>query len=441
MKIRSYCKASDAVPSDASIQLLEKRLTLSVLVVALAVGAANYYGRVQIYSDTLRAALTSPSVWLTTLAGIAIFAAGLFHARVARGFQAAVIFALACMKSFESVTGDLTSLVFFGLSLMVAAQYGLLVERQRIKIAVVVVTYGVFFVYGTYTRSNSTSLGAVLNLIGAGFLAYIFVVIASLRLKEMAGRQEELARLVAERTKELETEVERRAAAETEARSIADHNQRLAGDRAVLLKELHHRSKNDLQMILSLLSLRAEKGDHPELVELFRPTQDRIRAIALVHEQLDGSERFDAIGLQRYLERLLEYVQVSHADYSVRIHAEIDSDIAVKLESATHLGLLIHELVLSSYLYSLRPSSAGTISVRAATSGPTLVIRIADSGVGLPDNVNPDAPDQDEIGIVAGLVRRLRCTLTLAGDEDTTWTATIPLDAIQHQDDPVSVSA
>ncbi|MBU8914416.1 MAG: hypothetical protein KOO61_10365 [Spirochaetales bacterium] len=279
---------------------------------------------------------------------------------------------------------------------------------------------------------RSATLGAALNLIAAGFIAYLFVVIASLRLREMANRQTELARLVAERTKDLQEEADRRRVAEEEATATAERNEALAGDREVLLRELHHRSKNDLQMILSLLSLRAEKGDRPELVELFRPTQDRIRTIALVHEQLDGSKRFDAVVLRDYLEHLLAHLQISHRDYSVEVKAEIDAEVSIKLESATHIGLLVHELVLCSYRYSFEPGVSGSISVSASTENGTLRISISDTGIGLPPEIDPAAPDEDEIAIVAGLVKRLSCKLSLDRTPGAGWTAMIPLDVVQQ---------
>jgi len=303
------------------------------------------------------------------------------------------------------------------------------------------VVYGAFLFIGIYSQARSASLSATLNIIAAGFIAYLFVVIASLRLREMAERQTELARLVAERTKDLQEEVDRRTVAEEEATESAEKNRILAGDREVLLRELHHRSKNDLQMILSLLSLRAEKGDRPELIELFRPTQDRIRAIALVHEQLDNSARFDAIRLRDYLEHLLSYLQVSHRDYPVKVQPAIDADLSIKLESATHIGLLVHELVLCSYRYSLEPGQSGTISVSASARDGRLAITITDSGRGLPEEMDPAAPDQDEIAIVAGLVKRLSCELSLDQPSRTGWTALIPLDGIEQAAENDSRSA
>ena len=110
---------------------------------------------------------------------------------------------------------------------------------------------------------------------------------------------------------------------------------------------------------------------------------NRIRAIAMVHEQLDNSERFDAIRLRDYLEHLLSYLQISHREYSVGMQTDIDAEVAIKLESATHIGLLVHELVLCSYRHSFEPGVSGTISVSVGTENGFLRISIIDTGTGL----------------------------------------------------------
>lgn len=419
-------------PTADSIRTLESRLAVSVLIVSVVIGAGNFIGRMRLLSDPLVDALLFKGVWLTLVAGLLIFITAMVRNRFGRALQSLVIFTVACVSALESSSGNLTSIVFFGLALLVASQYGLLYRYSLLKSIGLSVFYGASLAIGAYRQVPDASLDAALNLVAAGFIAYLFVVIASLRLREMANRQTELARLVAERTKDLQEEADRRRVAEEEATATAERNKALAGDREVLLRELHHRSKNDLQMILSLLSLRAEKGDRPELVELFRPTQDRIRTIALVHEQLDGSKRFDAVGLRDYLEHLLANLQISHRDYSVEVKAEIDAEVSIKLESATHIGLLVHELVLCSYRYSFEPGALGTISVSAITENGALRISISDTGTGLPAEIDPAAPDQDEIAIVAGLVKRLSCDLSLERTPGAGWTAIIPLDVVQQ---------
>jgi two-component sensor histidine kinase len=166
---------------------------------------------------------------------------------------------------------------------------------------------------------------------------------------------------------------------------------------------------------------------------MFRPTQDRIRAIALVHEQLDNSARFDAIGLSGYLEHLLTHLQISHREYQVAVEVDIDADIAIKLESATHVGLLVHELVLCSYRYSFAEKTAGTIWFTARADGDQLILSIRDSGMGMPAELDPQSPDQDEIAIVSGLVRRLSCELTLDRSAGAGWSVRIPLESVQHR--------
>lgn len=437
MKNRSVVEGT---VSEHSIRRLESRFGISVIIVSFAIAVGNLVGRQNLFEETFVQALSNVAVWLTIALGVALSAMIALRNRVGRLLQCIIVLGMACASALESGSGNLTSLVFFGLAALLATQYGLLQPRWVLKFMVLSILYGVFLAVGTYTKHPGASLGAALNLVGAGFIAYLFVVIASVRLREMEGRQAELARLVTERTRDLQDEADRRRLAEADARQTAERNETLAGDRAVLLRELHHRSKNDLQMILSLMSLRAGKGDHPELVDLLRPTQDRIRAIALVHEQLDGSERFDAIGLRDYLEHLLTHIQVSHREYEVLVRAEIDAEVAIKLESATHIGLVVHELVLCSYRYSFSPGSKGMLSLSARTNNGSLEIQITDDGDGIPDTVDPHAPDADEIAIVAGLIARMDASLSRNGSPAASWNLRIPLSSIQQTAKPVSIS-
>jgi len=118
----------------------------------------------------------------------------------------------------------------------------------------------------------------------------------------------------------------------------------------LLLREIHHRVKNNLQIISSLLSLQAgANGEHIQLTELYEASQNRINAMAAIHEMFYQSEELDKIEFGKYLDKLVDDLVTSFHSENKKIDINIDSDIVyVNLDTAIPLGLLINELVTNS---------------------------------------------------------------------------------------------
>ena len=409
---------------------VRRRIGIAAAAACFLLGVNAFLSEIVVLGTPTPDAFLNIAVWLTFVVGAVTLASTVVELRFGSIVQVLVLISVGYFSATSSIGGELTSLIFVGLGLLLASEYGFLKKYVGLKLGVTVVPYLALYSYGLVSNTSGTAFATIHTILGAIAVAYLFVVVAMARLREMQNRQAELARLVAERTSLLQDEVDRRTVAEASMKEIAEHNKALAGDREVLLRELHHRTKNDLQTILSLLSLATGKMERPEFTEFLRPTRDRIRAIALVHEQLDGSERFDTIPVGTYLRRLARHVQASHQDYDVSIQADADAETAVNLESATHLGLLVHELLLCSYTHSFEPGASGTIRLSARVADGTLQVTVSDTGKVLPSTLDPSAPDEDEIAIVEGLVKRLQTTLTLQREPHTCWRAEIPLDVV-----------
>ena len=176
-------------------------------------------------------------------------------------------------------------------------------------------------------------------------------------------------------------------------------------EKEVLLKELHHRAKNNLQLIASLLDLASTTPGPDVLAEC----RDRINSIAMVHEKLYQSGTFARIALDDYLRSLGE--QVAHGwprpEVSVRIEAV---DISLPLDTAIPCGLVINELLTNAYKHAFPGQRAGTIVVNAGRSGSCVVLSVSDDGVGFPSG---GLQRQGHIGLelVHALARQLRGTL------------------------------
>ena len=192
-------------------------------------------------------------------------------------------------------------------------------------------------------------------------------------------------------------------------------------EKETLLKELHHRAKNNLQLIASLLDLGAETPGPDVLKEC----RDRINSISLVHEKLYQSGTFARIDLNDYLRTLGE--QVAHAwarPEAAAVHLLVEADdIHLSLEVAIPCGLVVNELLTNAFRHAFPPARSGTIALRATRAGRQICLSVEDDGVGMPDGV---VRREGHIGLelVHALARQVRGTLQFETTPGTRVTLT-----------------
>jgi PAS domain S-box-containing protein len=161
-------------------------------------------------------------------------------------------------------------------------------------------------------------------------------------------------------------------------------------EKDVLLKEVHHRVKNNLQVLSSLLNLQVRKENDPKAMAVIREAQTRVTAMAQVHESLYASESVAAIDLQRYVGKLvnslIDTYQVSRS--RVRVGIDIRKGITVQIDKAVSCGLILNELISNSLKYAFPGDMTGEISISAAISDGRVQLDLKDNGVGLPDGLD-----------------------------------------------------
>lgn len=203
----------------------------------------------------------------------------------------------------------------------------------------------------------------------------------------------------------------------TERREARDQLQASLSEKEILLRELHHRAKNNLQLIASLLDL-ASSAPGPDVLKECR---DRINSIALVHEKLYQSGTFARIDLSDYLRSLGE--QVAHAWTRSQVALRIEADdVSLRLDTAIPCGLVVNELVTNAFKHAFPDGRPGTIVVRVVREGERITLSVADDGVGMPEHRIPTG----HIGLelVQGLARQLRGTLKFENHSGTRVTLT-----------------
>lgn len=225
-------------------------------------------------------------------------------------------------------------------------------------------------------------------------------------IRENQHHRERLEELVLERTRALENEIAERKNAEQALRTSLT-------EKEVLLREVHHRVKNNLQVVTSLLSLQALKFDAPQLIEPFMDSQARVRAMALVHEKLYRAGDLSRIDFAAYIRELALFLVQAYCPRGLAIGESITcDDIHLPVDAAVPCGLIVNELVTNSIKHAFAGRERGSLAISAASHGEGVVLRIEDDGVGMPPDFDMNTTETLGLQLVTNLVRQLRGTLT-----------------------------
>jgi two-component sensor histidine kinase/HAMP domain-containing protein len=201
-----------------------------------------------------------------------------------------------------------------------------------------------------------------------------------------------------------ERQAEQTQAAEATARSLRE--------KETLLREIHHRVKNNLQLILSLVRLQSLHQEGNPVADFPARMENRVRAMALVHEMLYGSADLGGVDLSGYIPRLAQaVVKASTQPGGVRLSVDAIPARLV-LDRAVPFALLLNELVTNACKHCARPDQACGLDVTLRAEGPDLLLRVADTGPGLPPDFDPEQSPSLGLRLVATLAEQLGGTLT-----------------------------
>ncbi len=189
-------------------------------------------------------------------------------------------------------------------------------------------------------------------------------------------------------------------------------------EKETLLKEIHHRVKNNLQVISSLLNLQSKKIKDNYDLALFNESQDRVRSMAMIHEMLYRSKDLDKIDFADYLKKLISSLMRSYNfKRNVSLKMEV-KDIYLNIDKAVPCGLIINELVTNSLKYAFPDSRAGYISVHAEQNGSIKII-VEDNGIGLPESFSFEKIDSLGLKLVKILTDQLQGNLEVIRNDGT----------------------
>ena len=204
----------------------------------------------------------------------------------------------------------------------------------------------------------------------------------------------------------------------TENKRAEERMQAALAEKGVLLKEIHHRVKNNLQIVSSLLELQSDSIEGDASRRYIRESQDRIRSIALVHEQLYKSEDLSVIDFARYVDELVWSLYRSSVIDQTKICADVEvRDIELGIDEAIPCGLIINELVSNCLKHAFPGDRRGSVSIRGTLDEEGYVcLTVADTGIGLPRHFDIATSESLGLQIVSQLTKQLRGTLEIRGD-------------------------
>lgn len=197
-------------------------------------------------------------------------------------------------------------------------------------------------------------------------------------------------------------------------------------EKEVLLQEIHHRVKNNIQIISSLLSLQSHYIKDKKYVEMLKESQNRIRSMALIHEKLYQSRNLASIDFDGYVETLVRDLirsyGVNTAGAAVTTKVE---NICLNIDTAVPCGLIINELVSNALKHAFPDGRKGEITITFSQSGDTLELAVSDNGVGIPETIDFRNTDSLGLRLVTILAEdQLNGEITLDRCEGTTFRIT-----------------
>ncbi|MDD1764009.1 MAG: PAS domain S-box protein [Methanobacteriaceae archaeon] len=192
-------------------------------------------------------------------------------------------------------------------------------------------------------------------------------------------------------------------------------------EKEILLKEIHHRVKNNLQIISSLISLQSNRIDDEETLHLFRKTKNRIQSMALVHEKLYQSGDFTRINLAEYIQDLVLNILGSYQS-SERITLEMDCEpVWININTAIPCALIINELVTNSIKHAFPHDKTGKIIIKLHQRDDQIIITCTDTGVGLPDDINLLQTSTLGLKLVRALTQQLKGKIKILSTPGTSF--------------------
>ena len=200
-------------------------------------------------------------------------------------------------------------------------------------------------------------------------------------------------------------------------------------EKDVLLGEIHHRVKNNLQIVYSLLDLQSTNIDDEKVLGMMRQSQNRIRSMALIHQTLYKSKDFARVDFRSFLDALVPNLISSYLAHPERISLSINSDsVLLPINAAIPCGLVVSELISNALKHGFPNNIEGQITIdRAHHTDATVILSVADNGVGIPEGFDITQTPTLGLQLVSMLADQLGGELSIRRSDPTRFAIQFPL--------------
>ena len=214
----------------------------------------------------------------------------------------------------------------------------------------------------------------------------------------------------------------------TERKRVEAQIKSSLNEKEVLLKEIHHRVKNNLQIISSLLRLQAENPQDKSPLDILQESQNRIRSMALIHEKLYQSHDLSRIDFAEYIRSLAGSLFASYRIDTDQVNLEIESEpVQLEVDMAIPCGLIVNELITNAVKYAFPRGRRGSIRVALHAHDHHIMLSVADNGVGFPHSLDFRNAPSLGLQLVTTLVDQIQGHIELTAGQGTKFTVTFPI--------------
>ncbi len=211
----------------------------------------------------------------------------------------------------------------------------------------------------------------------------------------------------------------------TEQKKSAEYIKKSLEEKEALLREIHHRVNNNLQVISSLLSLQSDNVRDPRDHELFVESQNRVRTMAMIHEKLYQSDKFNSINFRDYLKTLINRLIYDYSQDMGNIDLDLDiENVELNIETSVPCGLIINELVSNSLKHAFPQGRNGKIIVKFHKIKDKYVLMVGDNGIGSLKKSVLESSKKLGFNLVKSLIKQLDASLEILESEGTLYRIT-----------------
>jgi two-component system, sensor histidine kinase PdtaS len=210
-------------------------------------------------------------------------------------------------------------------------------------------------------------------------------------------------------------------------RNLSLQVNQLLKDKEMLMKEIHHRVKNNLMIISSLLELQSYHLKDEESIEIFKESQNRAKSMALIHERLYRTDSLKNIEFSEYINTLVEDLFSTYTTDPNKIELIIEMEkMDMDINTSVPLGLIINEMVTNTLKYAFPGGKSGYLKIALHQTDSDYILEVNDNGVGIPEDYNIEESESLGMLLINSLTSQLDGTLELTSKKGTKFKITFP---------------